>query len=375
MYMTQCSTLLKTLNPEIKFHNINLRSEVNVSALITKKMQIFGMELIPLTESLHRRKEALAAGVYFATFSYGGYLGVLFSIYLCFTRFWWLSLIYICSIYLDRKTCENGGRPSNWIQKLSWWQHLRNYFPVRTVLMPGFELHPNKNFLFCCFPHGVIPCGPISSLVTPGNTLQKRYPELILKLAGMELFFYLPFTKEIGLGLGGISCSAKSLTYVLNKPEGGYGVILYPGGAAEAICARPGQHRIVLKERKGFVKIALKTGASLVPVFTFGEVELFDQIQNPLICRCQLLWKKLFRYTLALPLGSGFFQTSFGLIPRRKPLFTVVGQPIDVARVENPTQEEIDELHQKFIKQLVNLFDTYKYDYLVDPEAKILELE
>ncbi|XP_063909876.1 2-acylglycerol O-acyltransferase 2-like [Zophobas morio] len=336
-------------------------------------MQILGLKLIPLTEPLHRRKEALAAGAYFAMFSYGGYLGVLFGVYLLFTRFWWLSLIYTCWIYLDRKTCETGGRSSPWIQKWSWWRHLRNYFPARTVLVPGFKLDPKKNYFFGCFPHGIIPHGPFSSLLSPGTTLQQIYPEMTVKIAPMEQFFHLPFVRELVLGKGGISCSAKSLTYMLTRPEGGFGVSLSPGGAAETMYARPGQHKLVLKHRKGFVKIALKTGASLVPVFTFGEIDLFDQIQHPLVCRFQLFLKKLFHFTFALPLGSGFFQTSFGLIPRRKPLFTVVGLPIDVVRVENPTQEEIDELHQKFIKQLVHLFNTYKYDYLVDPEASVLE--
>ena len=52
-----------------------------------------------------------------------------------------------------------------------------------------------------------------------------------------------------------------------------------------------------------------------------------------------------------------------------------MGLPIDVVKVENPTQEEIDEVHQKFIKQLENLFDTYKFDYMVDSEASLLQLE
>jgi 2-acylglycerol O-acyltransferase 2 len=32
----------------------------------------------------------------------------------------------------------------------------------------------------------------------------------------------------------------------------------------------------ILKRRKGFARIAVQTGASLVPVFAFGETDLFE---------------------------------------------------------------------------------------------------
>jgi hypothetical protein len=37
----------------------------------------------------------------------------------------------------------------------------------------------------------------------------------------------------------------------------------------------------ILKRRKGFVRIALQTGASLVPVFGFGETDLFETYVPP----------------------------------------------------------------------------------------------
>ena len=53
----------------------------------------------------------------------------------------------------------------------------------------------------------------------------------------------------------------------------GASVAIVVGGAAEALDARPGWAVLTLARRKGFVKMALKTGASLVPVFAFGEGE------------------------------------------------------------------------------------------------------
>jgi hypothetical protein len=43
------------------------------------------------------------------------------------------------------------------------------------------------------------------------------------------------------------------------------------GGAAESLSARPGTADLTLKRRMGFIKLAMRQGADLVPVFSFGE--------------------------------------------------------------------------------------------------------
>ena len=62
----------------------------------------------------------------------------------------------------------------------------------------------------------------------------------------------------------------------------GNAVVIVVGGANEAMDAHPGTvYMCRCAKRKGFVRLALKTGASLVPVFAFGENDIFDQVENP----------------------------------------------------------------------------------------------
>ena len=52
-----------------------------------------------------------------------------------------------------------------------------------------------------------------------------------------------------------------------------------------------------------------------------------------------------------------------------------MGTPIELSKVENPTREQIEELHGRFKQELVKLFEEYKYKFLENPEKTQLELE
>lgn len=150
------------------------------------------------------------------------------------------------------------------------------------------------------------------------------------------------------------------------------------GGAQEALYARPGVYKLVLRKRKGFVKAAIQTGASLVPVFSFNEVEVFDQPNNEpgtKIRKFQDLVKKYTGIAPAIFIGRGFFQYSFGLIPRRHPIQTVVGAPIKVAKNESPSNEEIDKVHANFIVALEQLFEDHKKTYVKNADRIKLQIE
>ena len=56
---------------------------------------------------------------------------------------------------------------------------------------------------------------------------------------------------------------------------------------------------------------------------------------------------------------------SFGLVPYRKPIHVVVGTPIKVKKIENPTREEIESMHETYVKELQKLLSSVFCMYLL----------
>ncbi|XP_975126.3 2-acylglycerol O-acyltransferase 2 isoform X2 [Tribolium castaneum] len=323
-------------------------------------MRFFGINFDHWNTPCRKRLQFLAAGAWMFTFIFGGTILLLLCFYLLFTPLWWLVLINFCWIYYDRHSKETGGKSIEWIQNWKWFKYTSDYFLITLKLAPGFQLDPNRNYLFACFPHGVLPAGLFHAMSTKNSRFRQLYKDFSVKTVILTLLFYLPFTRELILAHGAISSSTKSINYVLSKPQGGQIVLLFPG----------------VKKRKGFVRLALQNGAPLVPVITFGENDLYN-ITGDNYCWevFQNIVRKMAGFTPILFNGRGIFQRSFGLVPLERPLMTVLGKPIEVTKVENPSEEQIKQLHQKFQEELVKLFDKYKYQFFDNPQDKCLELE
>ena len=168
---------------------------------------------------------------------------------------------------LDRKTASSGKRFARWSRRLPFWRILAEYFPVR--LHVSAKLDPSGNYLFGYHPHGVIGVGALLTFATEATGFYEAFPGLDLRLLTLSMNFKFPFTREVLMGLGINSVTKSSVETNLTRAPGA-SVAIVIGGASEALDARPGWATLTLARRKGFVKMALRTGASLVPVFAFG---------------------------------------------------------------------------------------------------------
>ncbi len=194
--------------------------------------------------------------------------------------------------------------------------------------------------------------------------------------ATLPIQFHLPGSREIVAGLGGISASRRSLErrFAEGSAAGGQGTVLVVGGAAEALNHHPDRVELNLLGRKGFVRLALRHGVDLVPVFVFGENFVYRQASNPegsRLKRFQTWFKNKVSFSPPAFYGRGFFQYSFGFLPHRKPLNVVVGSPLRVDKVKEPSEEDVDEMHQRYVQSLEQIYHEHN-PTLGDPKIDLV---
>ncbi|XP_014207549.1 2-acylglycerol O-acyltransferase 1 [Copidosoma floridanum] len=355
--------------------------------------KVLGVEFAPLSVPLERRMQTLAAAAWFYCGVFGGPIGWLVTLLGLLLGPNWLRLLlvgYLVFVYLDWDTRLRGGRSKRWctwFRNLAWWRYFCAYFPIRIV--KTVDLDPKRNYLFCSFPHGLLCSGATGAFGTNGADCPKIFPGLDFRILTLEQHFKPPLYREYVCSFGACSCDEGSMNYLLSTkpterdgptedPVQGRIVVIMVGGASEAFKCKPNTYSILVKRRKGFVRVALKNGTPLVPVFSFGETDLYNQMSSPegsLVRRTQEFLKKATGVAPILPIGRGFFQYSFGLVPRRKPIHIVVGAPLEIPKIEKPTAEQIDEYHSKFVEKLVELFETHKSKYVRDHENTFLIMD
>ncbi|NXC74821.1 MOGT2 acyltransferase, partial [Anhinga anhinga] len=331
------------------------------------------VEFAPLSVPLQRRLQTASVVQWVFSFLGLAQCCTIAYIALFFTRFWLVSALYTLWWIIDRKKPSKGGRRIHALRNSVIWRYMRDYFPI--TLVKTADLDPRQNYLMGFHPHGVLAAGAFLNFCTEASGFSTLFPGITPHLMMLSLWFRIPFLRDYLMSGGLVSSDKESASYVLQKPEGGNMLAIIVGGAQEALDARPGSCTLLLKNRKGFVRLAIEHGTPLVPIFSFGENDLFEQVRNPKgswLRRLQHWLQQIMGISLPLFHARGIFQYSFGLVPYRRPIFTVVGKPIPVQRKHRPSEEEVDRVHQKYLNELCKLFEEHKAKYNI-PEDRHLE--
>ena len=146
----------------------------------------------------------------------------------------------------------------------------------------------------------------------------------------------------------------------------GVSIAVSPGGIWEMVNTRHDAEQVFVMKKLGFIRIAMATSTPIVPIYTFGENQLFTMHRFMMGPR---LWVAR-RLRFGIPLLTG----RWGLpLPRPVKLVYVRGAPLGMPKIDEPTQQQIDEWHAKYVSEVTRIFNEHK-GTLSDYAEKQLEM-
>jgi hypothetical protein len=121
-------------------------------------------------------------------------------------------------------------------------------------------------------PHGVLTYVAMCEAITNPES-SERYPTAVA-----SILLRTPILRNIMGIFNLVDASGPSLKRHLG--EDGGSVLLYVGGIAELFKSCRNEERLYLKERKGFIKLALTSNVDVVPVYLFGNTSVLSVLRR-----------------------------------------------------------------------------------------------
>merc|ERR1712130_780087 len=146
--------------------------------------------------------------------------------------------------------------------------------------------------------------------------------------------------------MGGESADKANFLKVMRS---GDDFAIIPGGVEEVVLGDPHKERIYIKARKGFVKYALQMGYDLVPIYHFGETQLYDILwpwNTDWMVKLRLKFAQKTQIALGIGIGCRF---AWNLPKRGQKCITAYGDRVELPKIESPTSEDVEKYQALYI--------------------------
>lgn len=234
---------------------------------------------------------------------------------------------------------------------------MRKYLQVEIVSplpdeLVSMEKKPNAQFMFSVFPHGV----NSEYRICMDGMLDQVLPNVGGKVRVLvaTVLFRIPYVREVALWTGCVDARRKVAEGVIAR---GRSILVVPGGEAEQIRTTRGREIVYLKNRKGFIKLAMQKGVPVVPVYVFGASDMY-LTSHAFFGPRHWLMKT---FGICIPLAIGKFGSPFCPLPVKNTI--VFGKPLVFERKDKDdivSLAELDAAHGLFCRSLRELFDEHK---------------
>mmetsp|Transcript_32388 Transcript_32388/g.79528 ORF Transcript_32388/g.79528 Transcript_32388/m.79528 type:complete len:324 (+) Transcript_32388:54-1025(+) len=237
-----------------------------------------------------------------------------------------------------------------WPVLIAMRAHLQlSFAPLPKVLVQA-EAKKGAQFIFALSPHGA----DNAFRILMDGMLDELFPNIHMRIFTLaaSVLFCIPFVREMAIWTGCVDASRPVAEKVLSK---GNSLIILPGGEAEQIMTQRGVEAVYLKDRKGFIRLAMRKNVPVVPGYVFGSNDTFHMSRLFYKVRYTIMKK----FGICIPLSAGLLGT-FCPLPEKNTI--CFGEPMSwkPAKAGEPTKEEIDKAHVEYVDALQKLFDKHK---------------
>lgn len=231
---------------------------------------------------------------------------------------------------------------------------------TKTLRLPVTPLcSDERQYLVVWHPHGAY----TTMALMVGADMSMRAEPLSWFPVVAPLLFSVPVLREALLMLNARSCDLRVFDALLAS---GVTVGVQPGGVPEQLQADHTREVAVFPHRLGFVRLAMKHGTPLLPVYIFGENQAYETHA------AGRAMAALSRRWLGVPLVP--VRGRWGLpwlMPKELDIHVVWGEPVPVGppRAE-PTDAEVAEVFDRYLQELRRIFDENKHRCLPPEVAR-----
>ena len=228
----------------------------------------------------------------------------------------------------ETRAADGGWFAAEIVRTAEAYHKMRVVFDDKAALEAAASKAP---VVFAYAPHAVLPnCVAAFAYDGPVRRALHHLPTIKdMRVLASSCFMWLPVLHHVWTWMGGAPVSRKKIREHLSA---GRSVVLTPGGVAETLLLDRQDEVLFLKKRFGFVRLAAEQGAYIVPVFAFGQRDVYS-------------WYIPFQHTKILHAVSHFLHVVpcvyWGLlgtpIPVPKSVTIVVGTPIPTSDVGRAT--------------------------------------
>lgn len=173
------------------------------------------------------------------------------------------------------------------------------------------------------------------------------------------ILFKVPLLGDIITITNGRSVAKESLEALL---KAGKTVALQPGGTKEQAVTRHDQEQAFFSNKLGFIRLAIKYGRPLIPMYIFGENQLYRRVPG-----MEWLSRLIHKLTgLTLPIVTAKWGLpQAGLLPIATDIHVRWGRVVEVGDPEeNPSEARVEEVFARYLEELNRMFDENAYECL-----------